>query len=74
MIGNETGLLLKGVGGGGGEGGRAFRSIPNLFIFAGEQFDMCTLSWHTSARAEAGLFSSCKVLNAGGVIQYDPDE
>ena len=34
---------------------------------------MCTLSWHTSARAEAGLFSSYTVLKVGGVIQYDPD-
>ena len=33
-----------------------------------------TLSWHTSARAEAGLFSSYKVLKVGGVMQYDSDE
>ena len=45
-----------------------------LLLFAGEQFNMCTLSWHTSARAEAWLFSTYKVLKVGGVIQYDPDE
>ena len=32
-------------------------------------FYMCTSSWHTSARAEAGLFSSCKSLKAGEVTQ-----
>ena len=56
-------------------GGGSFRGIPApCLFFAGEQFNMCTLSWHTAARAEAGLFSSYKVLNVGGVIQYDPDE
>ena len=45
-----------------------------FLFFAGEQFNMCTLSWHTSAHAEAGLFSSYKVLKVSGVIQYDTDE
>ena len=35
---------------------------------------MYTLSWHTSARAEAGLISSYKALKVGGVIQYGSDE
>ena len=55
-----------------------FRGIPapyQIFLFfAGEQINMCTLSWHTSARAEAGLFSSYRVLRVGLVIQCDPDE
>ena len=60
-------------------GGGAFCGIPapyQIFLFfAGEQqLNMCTLSWHTSARAEAGLFSSYIVLKVGGVIQYDTDE
>ena len=60
------------------KGGCPFRGIPapyQIFLFfAGEQFNMCTLSWHNTARAEAGLFSSYTVLKVGGVIQYDPDE
>ena len=55
-----------------------FRGILTLYqislFFADGQFNMCTLSWHTSARAEARLFSSYKALKVGGVIQYDSDE
>ena len=58
--------------------GCPFRGIPVpyhfFYFFAGEQFNMCTLLWHTSACAEAGLFSSYKVLNVGVVIQYATDE
>ena len=50
------------------------RPLSNIFIFAGEQSNMFTLLWHTSAHAEAGLFSSYKALNVGGVIQYESDE
>ena len=61
------------------KGGVHFAVFPppphQIFLFfAGEQFNMCTLSWLTTARAEAGLFSSYTVLKVGGVIQYDPDE
>ena len=45
-----------------------------FYFFAGEQFNMCILLWHTFACAEAGLFSSYKVLNVGVVIQYATDE
>ena len=43
-----------------------FSTQPNLFISAGDQSNMCTFSWHTTARAEAGLFMSYKVLNVCG--------
>ena len=33
-----------------------------------------SITWHTSAYAEAGLLSSYKALTVGGVIQYDSDE
>ena len=48
--------------------------LPNLFIvFASEQPNMCTLSWHTSGRAEVELFSNFKSLNVGEVIQPGTD-
>ena len=49
-----------------------FPPLIRYFYFL--QLNRFTLSWHTSARAEAGLFSSYTVLKVGGVIQYDPDE
>ena len=58
-------LHVLSVGGGGGSG--CSPAPYQIFLFfADEQFSMCTLSWHTSARAEAGLFSSYKALKAGG--------
>ena len=41
--------------------------------FAGDSLT-CSLSWHTSARAEAGLLSNYKALKVGGVIQNDSIE
>ena len=45
-----------------------------FLFFADEQSNMCSLSWHTSACAEAGLLSSYNALKVGGVIQFDSDE
>ena len=63
-------MYARGSEGGGEVGGGPFRDISapcQIFLFfAGEQFNMCTLSWHTSARTEAGLFSSSTVLKVGG--------
>ena len=56
------------------ERGVAISQYSHPLFFAGEQFNICTLSWHTSVCTEAALFSSYMVLKVGGVIQYDPDE
>ena len=48
-------------------------SIFILFLASGYP-NMGALSWHTSVRAEAGLFSSYESLKVGGVIQHDSDE
>ena len=48
-----------------------FPPLIKSFYFLQVNRSRCTLLWHTSARAEAGLFSSLKALKVGGVIQND---
>ena len=42
--------------------------LSNIFIFAGEQSNMCALSWHTSPGAESGLCLSYKTLKVGNSV------
>ena len=63
-------LGVRGRGGGGGGGVECILAPYQILIFAGEEPNICTSTWYTSGRAEAGLFSRYRSLKVGGVIQH----